>query len=243
MGPGLPAGPPSWLELFEAADCSFMALEVPYAVLSMALFNSADAPEVLLNCLKCMSLESLVILALVSNEAPNWISFLKNPCRFIGSLLHPSLMDGLLFGFSGLDGQNLAAVHIPPAAFESPAAFNVLDDPGVIRAGLETLPVDHTFHPYVNIRTAQMTNSTCKRSIVLPGEWYARIARDHAFGMLVKSFYDTFLAPLAPNQAQLYADVFVWWRHAATHSAPAGCPRSGLQLSTTQLLSPELWGT
>ena len=104
MGPGLPAGPPLWLELFEAADRSFTAPEVPYAVLLMALFNSADAPKVLLNCLKRMLLECPVILALVSNEAPDWISFLKNPHRFVGSLLHPSLMDGLLFGFSGPDG-------------------------------------------------------------------------------------------------------------------------------------------
>ena len=242
-GPGPLAGPPSWRELYKAADRCFTAPEVPYAVVSMALFTSANAPDVLLNHLERTSLESLVVLALVSDEAPDWISLLKNPRRFMGSLLHPSLLDGLMFGFSGPDGRNLAAVHIPPVAFESPAAFNVLDDPAGICAGLEALPADQTFHPYVNVGTAQMMNSTCKRSIVLPAEWYIRIAKDHAFGMSIKFFYDLFLAPLGPAEAQLYTDVFAWWKHAATRSAPGGRARSGLQLATTQLLSPELRGT
>ena len=198
MAPGLPSGPPSWRELFESSEHAFAASEVPYGVLSTALFNSADVPDVLLNRLEWTSLESPVILTLVLDKAPDWISLLKNPHWFVGSLLHPSLLDRLLFGFSGPDGWNLAAVHILLAAFESPAAYNVLDDPNAIHAGLEALPADQTFHPYVNVGTVQMTNSTCKRSIVLPVEWHIRIARDYAFGIPIKSFYDVFLTPLAP---------------------------------------------
>ena len=78
---------------------------------------------------------------------------------------------------------------------------------------------------------------------MLLAEWYARIAKAHAFGMSIKSFYDLFQAPLGPAEAQLYAEVFAWWRHAATRSAPGGRARLGLQLATTQLLSPELRGT
>ena len=39
-------------------------------------------------------------------------------------------------------------------------------------------------------------------------------------------------------------DVYTWWRHAATCAASAGTqPCSGLQVTTAQLLSPELQGT
>ena len=52
-----------------------------------------------------------------------------------------------------------------------------------------------------------------------------------------------FLAPLSPAEAQLYANVFAWWRHAATQAVLAGAQAcSGLQTSTTQLLPPELCG-
>jgi hypothetical protein len=119
-----------------------------------------------------------------------------------------------------------------------------LDDPTAVRAGLETLPADQTFHPYVNVGTPLMTNSACKRAILLPVEWHARLARDYPFGVALKTFFDVLLAPLSPAEAQPYTDVYTWWRHAATRAASAGTrARSGLQVSTTQLLSPELRGT
>ena len=104
--------------------------------------------------------------------------------------------------------------------------------------------MDQTFHPYVNVGTPNMSNSSCRRAILLPVEWHARLARDHPFGVGLKTFYDSFLAPLSPVEAQPFADVFIWWRHAATRAASAGTwARSGLQASTTtQLLPLELRG-
>ena len=99
------------------------------------------------------------------------------------------------------------------------------------------------FHPYVNVGTPNMSNSSCRCAILLPVKWHARLARDHPFGISLKAFYDSFLAPLSPAEAQPFADVFIWWRHAATHAASAGTrARLGLQTPTTQLLPPELRG-
>ena len=48
---------------------------------------------------------------------------------------------------------------------------------------------------------------------------------------------------LSPAEAPPYANVFTWWRHAATHAALASAwVHSGLQASMTQLLPPELCG-
>ena len=70
-----------------------------------------------------------------------------------------------------------------------------------------------------------------------------RFAQDYPFGISLKAFYNAFLAPLGPVEAQPYANVFTWWRHAAMHAASAGAQAcSGLQASTTQLLPPELHG-
>ena len=88
-----------------------------------------------------------------------------------------------------------------------------------------------------------MSSSSCRRAILLPVEWHIRFTQDHPFGMSLKAFYDTFLAPLGPVEAQPYANIFAWWRHAATCMASAGArAHSGLQVSTTQLLPPELHG-
>ena len=74
-----PPGPPSWRELYESADRVFPAPVVPYAVLSAAIFNSGDPPDTLLTRLERTSMESPVMVALISDEAPDWISLLKNP--------------------------------------------------------------------------------------------------------------------------------------------------------------------
>ena len=42
----------------------------------------------------------------------------------------------------GPDARNLVAVHIPVSAFEMTTAYNVLDDPVTVHAGLKALPVD-----------------------------------------------------------------------------------------------------
>ena len=79
--------------------------------------------------------------------------------------------------------------------------------------------------------------------ILLPVKWHMRFAQDYPFGISLKAFYNAFLAPLGPVEAQPYANVFAWWRYAATHAALAGAQaHSGLQVSTTQLLPPELHG-
>ena len=103
-----------------------------------------------------------MIVALMVDESPDWISLVKNPRQFVGSLLNPSILDGLVYGFMGPNAHSLAAAHIPTSAFETTVAYNVLDDPATVRGGLETLPANQMFHPYVNIRMPQMTNSACK---------------------------------------------------------------------------------
>ena len=50
----------------------------------------------------------------------------------MGSLLNPSGLDGLLYGFTGANAPSLAAVHIPASAFEIGPPFNVLDDPAAV---------------------------------------------------------------------------------------------------------------
>ena len=63
------------------------------------------------------------------------------------------------------------------------------------------------------------------------------LAKDHLHGITLKAFYDTFLLPLQGATGQPYTDVQTWWRHAATHSGPAGPQaRSGLQVTTMQVL-------
>ena len=76
--------------------------------------------------------------------------------------MNPLTLDGLVYGFMGPNTQNLAAVHIPTAAFEMTVAYNVLDDPAGVCAGLEPLPANQIFHLYVNIGVAHMTNLACK---------------------------------------------------------------------------------
>ena len=106
----------------------------------------------LLNKLEWTVLESPVVVSLVSDEDPDWITLLKNPRCFVGSLVHPTALDGLMCGFSGPDSQRLATAHIPASTFEISAAFNALDDAAMVCLGLENLPADQeAFHPYVNV--------------------------------------------------------------------------------------------
>ena len=66
---------------------------------------------------------------MVSDEEPDRITLLKNPRHFTGSLAMPSSpINGLIYGFAGLDAHNLTTVHVPPAAFESSGPYNVLND-------------------------------------------------------------------------------------------------------------------
>ena len=151
IGPVPPLGLPSWHELYRSADHVFSAPVIPYVVLLAALFNSMDPPDTLLTRLKRTSLESPVTVALIADEAPDWISLVKNPHQFVGSLLNPLILDGLVYRFTGPDAHSLAAVHILTSAFEMTAAYNVLDDPATVCGGLETLLADQMFHPYVNV--------------------------------------------------------------------------------------------
>ena len=74
-----PPGPPLWHELYDSADCIFPAPIVPYALLSAAFFRSMDPPDTLLTNLKRTSLESPVMITLVSDKALDSISLVKNP--------------------------------------------------------------------------------------------------------------------------------------------------------------------
>jgi hypothetical protein len=213
---------------------------VDYGTLSAALVSSADAPDILLGRVETLALRSPVIVALVSNEEPERVTLLKNPRRFTGSLANPSPLDGLIYGFTGSDSRTLAAVHLPATAFEISAAYNVLDDAATLRTGLGVLPPDQTFHPYVNAGTPDMTNSGCRRALVLPMAWYADLA-GHPDGIGLQPFYDLFLATVPAADRPLYADAFTWWRHAASRAAGAGArERSGLQVSTAQAIPTAL---
>ena len=112
------------------------------------------------------SLESPVMIALVSDEPPDSISLVKIPCWYISSLLNPSILDpildGMVYGFTGPNAQNLAAVHVPASAFEMTMAYNMLDNAATVWAGLEALLVDQTFHPYMNMGTPNMSSSSCR---------------------------------------------------------------------------------
>ena len=140
--------------------------------------------------LKRTSLESFMIVALISDEALDMISLVKKPRQYVGSFLNPSTLDRLVYGFTGPDAQNLEAVHILTAAFEMTMVYNVLDHPAGVHAGLEPLLANQTFHPYVNISTAHMTNSACKWAILLPSKWHMRLTQDYPFGVMLKTFYD-----------------------------------------------------
>jgi hypothetical protein len=112
-------------------------------------------------------------------------------------------LDGLIFGFLGLDARRLTAVHIPPSAFETSAAYNVLDDAVAVHAGLEVLLADQTFHPYVNVGTAGMMNSACKQAVLMPTNWLGRLTREFPFGVGLKELYDLFLAPLNQSVTEI----------------------------------------
>ena len=90
-------------------------------------------PKTLLTKLEKTSLVSLVMMALVLDEAPDCILLVKNPRRYIGSLLHPSVLDGMVYSFTGPDAQNLAAVNILALALETTTSYNVLDDPATLQ--------------------------------------------------------------------------------------------------------------
>lgn len=144
--PALPTGPPSWRELFASADRMFIEPTVDYTTLSITLFTSADAPDILLSHVESLAQRSPVITSLIMDEEPKRVTLLKNPRCLAGSLANPSPLDGLLYGFSGSNSMTLAAVHLPVTAFETSAPFNVLDDPAAIWMGLDALPPNQMFH-------------------------------------------------------------------------------------------------
>ena len=170
---------------------------------SANIFNLADPPEMLLNKLEWTALESPVMVALVLEEDPDWITLLKNPRRcLVGSLMHPTALDGLMYGFSGPDTQRLAAVHLPASTSKISATFNVLDDAAMIHLGLENLPVNQVFHPYVNVGTPNMTNLVCRHALLLPVDWHAQLAKDFLYGITLKAFYAIFLVPFQVTVGQ-----------------------------------------
>ena len=152
---------PTWAELFTLPQQVFTNLRVEFAILSASLFTSTDGPESLLTRVEALAHHSPVILALILDEEPNQITLLKNPHHYIGSLVNPSPVDNLIYGFTGADTWNLAAVHLPASAFKISAQYSVLDDPDTIRVGLEGLPQDQSFHPYVLVMMPGMMNFAC----------------------------------------------------------------------------------
>jgi hypothetical protein len=187
----------------------FVEPQVDFRVLAASLFTSNDAPEMLLAKLEALAQRMPVILALVSDEEPDRIALLKNPKHF----------DSMTYGFTGANGRNLAAVHIPASAFENSAPYNVLDDAVTIWTGLDTLPPDQYFHAYVTAGTQNKMNLACKRCLVIPMQWYQDVASNYPDGIAIKEFHDRFLAPSAPADRPALSDVFTWWRHAASCSA------------------------
>ena len=166
----------TWAELFTSPQQVFPDPRVDYAILLASINASADSPDALLMRVEALACRSPVVLALISDEIPNQITLLKNPRHYTASLINPSPVDNLVYSFTGTDMRNLAAVHLPSLAFENSAQYNVLDDPAAIWAGLDGLPGDQSFHPYVLATTPAMTNSSCQCAIVLPPDWYQQLA-------------------------------------------------------------------
>ena len=133
-------------------------------------------------------------------------------------------MDNLVYGFTGTYMHNLAAMYLPSSAFKNSVQYNVLDDPTTIWAGLDGLPVDQSFHPYVLATTPGMTNSACQHMIVLPPDWYQQLATHFPHGIDLKTFYNQFLATVLAGECQALETVFTWWRHAASRTASTAAP-------------------
>ena len=123
---------PTWARLFASPQWVFTDPRVNFAILLSSLFTSTDGPESLLMRVEALVHHSPVMLALISDEEPNQITLLKNPCQYVGSLVNPSPVDNLMYSFTGKDAQNLAAVHLPPSAFEISAQYNVFNDAAAI---------------------------------------------------------------------------------------------------------------
>ena len=177
---------------------------------------------------------------MISDEEPDQITLLKNPRHFAGSLLTPCPIDGLIYRFVGLDARNLAAVHVPPAAFKSSGPYNVLNDAVTICDGLDTLPQDQQlYHSYVVVGTPDMTTSTCKHAIILATHWYAKLSEHFLVGIEIKTFYDRFLANVTAAVCQTLQEVFTWWRHSTVSRSGGGTLRacSRLQVPTQQALT------
>ena len=94
-------GPPTWSELFTAADHVFMEPQVKFGILAALLFTSNNAPDALLAKLEALTQRLPVILALVSDEELDQITLLKNPKCFTGSLANPSPINSMIYGFMG----------------------------------------------------------------------------------------------------------------------------------------------
>ena len=62
------------------------------------------------------------MMALVLDEALDSILLVKNPRWYIGSLLNPSVLDSMVYGFMGPNTRNLAAVNIPASALKTTMA-------------------------------------------------------------------------------------------------------------------------
>ena len=74
------ASPPTWAELFTSPQQVFPDPRVDYTILSASINASADSPNALLMRVEALARHSPVVLALISNEEPNQITLLKNPC-------------------------------------------------------------------------------------------------------------------------------------------------------------------
>ena len=94
---------PTWAELFMSLQQVFPDPRGDYAILSASINASTDGPDALLMRVEALAHRSPVMLALISDEEPNQITLLKNPCRYTGSLINPSPVDNLVYGFTGTD--------------------------------------------------------------------------------------------------------------------------------------------
>ena len=94
---------PTWAELFISPQQVFPDPRVDYTILLASINASADGPDALLMRVEALAPHSSVMLALISNEEPNQITLLKNPCQYTGSLINPGPVDNLIYGFMGTD--------------------------------------------------------------------------------------------------------------------------------------------
>ena len=100
---GIITGAPTWSELFANAKHLFTEPMVEFGVLTASLFTSANSPDALLAKVEALAHLLPMVITMILDEEPDWITLLKNSHQFTRNISTPCPINGLLYGFAGLD--------------------------------------------------------------------------------------------------------------------------------------------